>query len=63
MHPDLKRPSLVDKQPMYTDISHFEDYPEFIEIREDILRYAHEIIFYSSWTGFSRFVLFYKESV
>ena len=39
MHPYLERPSLVDKQPMYTDISHFEDYPEFREIRDAILRY------------------------
>lgn len=38
MHPDLKRPSLVDKQPMFTDISHFEDYPEFQEIRDAMLR-------------------------
>ena len=40
MHPYLERPSLVDKQPMYTDITHFEDYPEFHEIRDAILRYS-----------------------
>ena len=44
MHPYLERPSLVDKQPMYTDISHFEDYPEFLEIRDAILRYLGDFM-------------------
>ena len=45
MHPDLKRPMLVDKQPMYTDISHFEDDPEFEEIRDALLRWVQGVIY------------------
>ncbi len=61
MHPDLKRPSLMDQQPMYTDISHFEDYPEFREIRQDILRFGscqHFYLFVSKfYLGLIRFSL------
>jgi len=43
MHPSLGRPIVADKQPMYTDISHFESEPGFDRIRSLMLLHTEGV--------------------
>ena len=43
MHPSLQHPILTAVQPMYADISYYEQHPGFSEIRRHILGSVHAV--------------------